>query len=76
MECGIAAHHAPNFSECKIRWKISRLDFLGSRRHAPYCLPSKGPNYQRGVLLISPGAIEGSFEGEMTREVQKVWSSS
>ena len=46
----------------KIRWKNSRLDFLGSRRHPPHWLPSKGPNYQRGVLLISAGAIEGHFE--------------
>jgi len=27
-----------------------------------------GPNYQRGVLLISVGAIEGHFEGKMLRE--------
>ena len=30
--------------------------------------PSKGPNYQRVVLLISAGAIEGHFEGKMQRE--------
>ena len=29
----------------KIRWKSSRLDFLGSRRHPPHCLSSKEPNY-------------------------------
>jgi len=28
----------------------------------------KGPNYQRGVLLISAGAIEGLFEGKTPRE--------
>ena len=27
--------------------------------HPPHWLSSKGPNYQRGVLLISAGAIEG-----------------
>ena len=43
----------------KIRWKSSRLDFLGSRRHPPHLLSSKGPNYQSGVLRISAGAIEG-----------------
>ena len=43
----------------KIRWKRSRLDLLGSRRHPPHLLSSKWPNYQRGVLLISVGAIEG-----------------
>ena len=33
---GIAAHHSPKNSQCKIHWKSSRLDFLGSRRHPPY----------------------------------------
>jgi len=33
-----------------------------------HCLSSKGPNYQRGVLLISAGAIEGHFEGKTPRE--------
>ena len=47
----------------KIRWKSSRLDFSGSRRHPPYLLASKGPNYQCGVLLISDGANVGHFEG-------------
>ena len=29
------------------------------------------PNYQRGVLLISAGAIEGHFEGKPLRKVQQ-----
>jgi hypothetical protein len=41
----------------KIRWKRSRLDFLVSRRHPPHCLSSKGPNYQRRLLLISAGLV-------------------
>jgi len=57
------------FREQKIRWRSSRLDFLGSRRHLPHRLSSKGPNYQRGVLLVSAGAIEGHFEGKTPREV-------
>jgi len=48
--------------------KISRLDFLGSRRQPPHWISSKGPNYQRGILLISAGAIEGHFEGKTPRE--------
>jgi len=52
----------------KIHWKSFRLDFLGSRRHPPHWLSSKGPNYQRGVLLISAGAIEGHFEEKTPRE--------
>ena len=51
-------------SNLKIRWKSSRLDFLGSRRHPPHSLSFKGPNYQCGVLLISAGATEGHFEGK------------
>ena len=65
---GIAAHPDPNILSVKIRWKISRLDFLGSRRQPPHWLSSKGPNYQRGVLLISAGAIEEHFEGKTPRE--------
>ena len=48
----------------EIRWKSSRLDCLGSTRHPPHWLSSKGPNYQRGVLFISAGANEGHFEGK------------
>jgi len=33
---------------------------------------SKGPNYQRGVLLISAGAIEGYFQGNTPRKVHQV----
>jgi len=64
----IAAHPASKIPSAKIHWKISRLDFLGSRRYPPHSLSSKGPNYQRGVLLISAGAIEGHFEGNTPRE--------
>ena len=55
----------------KIRWKSSRHDFVGSRRHPPHWLSSKGPNYQRGVLLVSAGANEGHFEGKTPREGRK-----
>jgi len=51
----------------KLRWKCSRLTFLGSSRHPLHWLSSKGPNYQRGVLLNSAGAIEGHFEGKTPR---------
>ena len=60
-----------NISSAKIRWKISHLNFLGSRRYLPHWLSSKRPNYQRGVLLISVGAIEGHFE-EKTPQGGKV----
>ena len=61
---GIAAHPAPKNSECKHPLeKFSPLS-LGSRRHPPHWLSSKGPNYQCKVLLISAGAIEGYIEGK------------
>jgi len=47
---------------------LSSIFFLGSRRRPPHWLSSKGPTYQRGVLLISAGAIEGHFEVKMSRE--------
>ena len=52
----------------KSAWKILSSVFLGSRRHPRHWLSSKGPNYQRGVLLISADAIEGHFEGKTPRE--------
>ena len=64
---GVAAYRLTTpqrIPSAKVRWKSSRLDFLGSRRHLPHLLFSKRPNYQRGVLLISAGAIEGHFEGK------------
>ena len=68
---GIAVHPAPKNSECKNPLEISCLNCLGSRRHPLYWLTSKGSNYQRGVLLISAGAIEGHFEGKTPRECRQ-----
>jgi hypothetical protein len=41
---------------------------LGSRRHPTHWSSSKGKTYQRGVLGISGGSIEGHFEGKTSRE--------
>ena len=63
---GIVAYRLtppPKIPSAKIHSKSSRLEFLGSRRHPPHWLSSKGPNHQRAVLLISSGAIEWYFEG-------------
>ena len=65
---GIAAHSAPQNSECKNLLENFSPRFLGSRRHPPQWLSSKGPNYQSGVLLISAGTIEGQFEEKTPRE--------
>jgi len=57
-------------SECKnLLEKFLVSIFLRSRRHPPHWLSSKEPNYQREVLLISAGAIEGHFEGKTPWEV-------
>ena len=68
---GTAGHPALKNSECKNPLEISRLDFLGSRRHPPHWLCSKRPNYQREVLLIPAGAIEGHFEGKTLRKIRQ-----
>ena len=39
---GIATHPAPKNSECKNPLESSHLDSLGSRRHSPHWLSSKG----------------------------------
>ena len=68
---GIAAHPAPQKkSECKNPLEKSSHRFFGIT--PPHWLSSKGPNYQRGVLLISAGAIEGHFEEKTPREVYQV----
>ena len=69
---GIAAHPTSKIPSAKITWKFSRLNFLGSRRHPPHRLPSKGPNYQHGELLISAGAIEAHFEGKTPGKITTV----
>ena len=61
----------PKIPSAKILWKSFRLNFLGSRQHPSHSVSSKGLNYQCGVLLISAGAIEGHFDGKMSRERQQ-----
>jgi len=67
----IAAHPATKNSECRNPLEKFLLQFLGSRWHPPHWLSSKGPNYQRRVLLISAGTIEGHFEGKTPWEVHE-----
>ena len=56
------------FQAQKSTGKFLASTFLGSRRCPPHGLPSKGPNYQREVLLIFAGVIEGHFEVKAPRE--------
>jgi len=69
---GIEAYSAPKISELKNPLeKFSPQFILGSRRHPSHLLSSKGPKYQRGVLLISAATIEGHFEGKTPREIHQ-----
>ena len=64
----MATHPAPppKIPSAKIRWKISPLNFFWGDQEGILLIVylPKGQNYQRGVLLISAGAIEGYFEGK------------
>jgi len=65
---GIVPHPAPKNSECKNPLeKLSPQFFFFWIKKASSSLSSKGPNYQRRVLLISAAAI-GHFEGKTPRE--------
>ena len=68
---GIAAHAALKISECKNLLEKFSQRFFGINTASSYWLSSKGPNYQRGVLLISAGAIEGDFERKTPRKFIK-----
>jgi len=58
-----AAHPAPKNSKSKNSLGKFSPQFFGIKTTSSTLNISKGPNYQRGVLLISVGAIEGHFEG-------------
>jgi len=68
---GIAAYPSPKNSECKNPLEKFSPRFFGINMASLHWLSSKGPNYQREVLLISAGAIEGHFEGKTPREVHQ-----
>jgi len=57
----------------KIGWKISRLNFLRSRRHHPHWLSTKGPNYQRqyySTLLVQrKDILKEKPRGKITKSV-------
>jgi len=54
----------------KIRWKSSRLDFWDQDGilSIDYLPKGRTINYERRVLLISAGAIEGNFDRKTQRE--------
>jgi len=67
---GIASRPAPKNSECKnpLEKFLPRFFWAQDSILLTDYLPSKEPNYKRGVLLISVGATEGHFEGKTPRE--------
>jgi len=69
---GIAAHPAPKNPSAKIRWKSSRLDFLGSRRHPPHYLP-KGQTinagYYSSLLVQLKHILKEKRRGKITKRV-------
>ena len=69
---GIAAHPAPKNSECKNPLEKFSPRFFGIKKASSSLIISQRPNYQRGVLLISAGAIEGHFEVKTLRELHQV----
>ena len=62
MEWRHSISFRPKVSECKNSLENFSPWILESRPHPPSRLSCKEPNYQRGVLLILAGAIEGHFE--------------
>jgi len=68
---GITDHPAPKKSRVQKSVGKFLARFFASRQHPPHWLSSKGPSYQRGVLLISADAIEGHFEGKTPRQAHQ-----
>jgi len=64
---GIAAHPAPENSVCENALEKFSPRFFGIKT-ASSALSPKGPNYQRGALLVSARTIEGHFERKTPRE--------
>jgi len=65
---GIASDPAPKNSECKNPLEKFSSRFFGIKTASSSLIIFQTANYQRGVLLISVGAIEGHFEGKMPWE--------
>jgi len=65
-------HPKPKKSDCKNLPEKLSPGSIGIKKASSslIILSSKGPNYQRGVLLISVDAIEGHFEGKTPQGVK------
>ena len=64
---GIAAHTVPkNIPSANIRWKSSRLDFLGSRRHPPQTINAE---YYSSLLVQLKDILKEKRSGKLTNGV-------
>ena len=68
----IAAHPAPKNSEIKNPLQKFSPWFFRIKAASALLIISKGPNYQRGVSLISAGETEGLLKGKSRRKFTKV----
>jgi len=68
MEWRHSGSPRPKYSECKNSVENFLPRFFVFKLVTSDCLSSKEPNSQRWVLSISAGAIEGHFEGKMSRD--------
>ena len=70
---GIATHPAPKIPSAKILWKISRLDFLGSRRNSPIDYLPKGQtikeDYYSSLLVQLKDILKTKRRGKVTKGV-------
>ena len=71
---GVAAERLippQKISSAKIRWESSRLDFLGSRRHPPHRLSSKGhtinAEYYLSLLMQMKDILKEKRCGKVTK---------
>jgi len=67
----MAAHPAPKNSECKNPLEKFSPQFFGIKMASSSLNIFQRTNYQRGVLLISAGAIEGNLKEERRGKVTK-----
>jgi len=71
MEWRHSLSHRPKNSECRNSLEKFSPRFFEIKMASYHSLPSKGPHYHLGVLLISAGATERHFEGKTPRKVNK-----
>jgi len=64
---------SPRPKKFRVQKSAGRIlaSIFGNKTASSSLICSKGPNLQRGVLLVSASAIVGHFEGKMPREAHQ-----